>query len=339
MELPQGQAIPAASESEAIDRISAILSSKPDAEDASDSPADPKEQAPEQEKAPPEPSVEGEDAPEEKQEDTEVEKSSAEISLDQLEAISIDVTIKGDDGKDVVEKPTIKELREGYMRQKDYSRKTAETARQRDEVPEKIRQGIEGERAAYANELQTLQAVVIDFVAPELKNVDWNKLASEDQFEYIRLQNRSNQVSQLLKGLQTKQQEVSKQQEIEKGQAFSKAAQESRAVLEEKIPGWNDELYQSLMESAKEYGYKHDEVSQWIDPKAFQLLHDAQQFRKMQATKPIVDKRVVNIPRVVKPGSSSHTNAAVTRASEASKKLKSSGRLEDAATVIRSRLG
>src|SRR3990167_3656548 len=68
--------------------------------------------------------VEGEDAP--------ADVPMAEIPLDQLEAIALDVKTKGEDGKDVVEKLTVKELREGYMKGKDYSRKTAEVARQRE---------------------------------------------------------------------------------------------------------------------------------------------------------------------------------------------------------------
>ena len=111
-------------------------------------------------------------------------------------------------------------------------------------------------------------------------------------------------------------------------------------MLEEKIPGWNDDLYQSLMETAsKDYGYKREEVASWVDPKAFQLLHDAHQFRQLKATKPIVDKRVVNVPKVVKPGTAQTVNRSQSAASEAMNRLKTSGKLEDAAAVIRSRLG
>ena len=82
-----------------------------------------------QTEAAPNQQVEGGDAPQVAPE--EPEQPVAEIPLDQLEAIALEVVTKGDDGSDVTEKPTIKELREGYMRQKDYSRKTADIARQR----------------------------------------------------------------------------------------------------------------------------------------------------------------------------------------------------------------
>jgi hypothetical protein len=59
----------------------------------------------------------------------------------------------------------------------------------------------------------------------------------------------------------------------------------------------------------------------------------------MQATKPIIDKRVVNVPKVVKTGTAANAPRAQTRQSEAIKKLQSSGQIRDAAAVIRSRLG
>lgn len=333
---PQADADPVAS-------IRAILDSEsaPEKESAAEerqqpeSPDDAEADAPAndgEQETPEEPAVEGDDAP-----DT---MEMAEIPLDQLEAIALEVKVKGEDGKDIVEKPTIKELREGYMRQKDYSRKTAEVARQREEVPEKIRQGVESERTSYLQTLQELQSVVIETVAPELKNVDWNTLSTTDPFEYIRLKNRSEQIQQVLTGIQTKQQEIVNKQKAERAQTLQKVAQESRQMLEEKIPGWNDDLYQSLMETAsKDYGYKREEVASWVDPKAFQLLHDAHQFRQLKATKPIVDKRVVSVPKVVKPGSSQPVSRKQSEASEAMKRLKGSGKIEDAAAVIRSRLG
>jgi hypothetical protein len=342
----QGQAAPeapaatapaaATDTSDPIARIGALLESGDGALDAP-------EATPQEPEAPTESEGDGEEsAPDATEEVVEQETAAemAEIPLDKLEAIELEVKVKGEDGKDVTEKRTIKELTEGYMRQKDYSRKTAEVARQREEVPEKIRQGVESERNSYLQQLQLLESLVIETVAPELKNVDWNTLATSDPFEYVRLQNRSNQMQQTLNGLQAKRQEITKKQEAEKGQTLQKVAQQSRQVLEEKIPGWSDDLYQQLMTTAvTDYGYKRDEVAAWLDPKAFQVLHDAAEYRKMKATKPIVDKRVVNVPKVVKSGTATSAPRAQTRQSEAIKKLQSSGQIRDAAAVIRSRLG
>lgn len=263
----------------------------------------------------------------------------AEIPVDQLEAIQLEVTVKGDDGRDVVEKPTIKELREGYMRQKDYSRKTAEVARQREEVGEKVRQAVESERTQYATQLQQMQAILIETAAPELKDVNWNHLAANEPAEYVRLRNRADQIGNVLKAVQAKQQELTQKQADEQRQATQKAAQESRSRLEAEIPGWNDNLYQELMQVGISIGYKPDEVSNWLDPRAFKVLHEAYEYRKLKAGKPPVAARVVTPPKVIKPGAVASNSQAVQRHAESMKKLQSSGNINDAAAVIRARLG
>ena len=269
----------------------------------------------------------------------EPEAPVAEIPLDQLEAVQLEVTVKGDDGKDVVEKPTIKELREGYMRQKDYSRKTAEVARQREEVGEKVRQALESERTRYATELQQLQAVLLETAAPELKDVNWNHLAANEPAEYVRLRNRADQIGNVLKSVQAKQQELTQKQADEQRQALAKAAQESRSRLEAEIPGWNDNLYQELMQVGVSVGYKSDEVANWLDPRAFKVLHEAYEYRKLKAGKPPAASRVATPPKVIKPGATAANTQAQQRAQESMKRLQSSGNVQDAAAVIRARMG
>ncbi len=273
--------------------------------------------------------VEGGDAP---------EAAVAEIPLDQLEAIQLEVEVSGEEGK-VTEKPTIKELKLGYMRTKDYQKKTAEVARQREEVGDKIRQGIESERASYAQNLQQLQTALLETVAPELKDVNWNHLAANDPAEYVRLRNRADQIQNTLKGMQSKQQEITARQQAEQSEALKKVAQNARETLERDIPGWNDDTYQKLMKHSENYGYKPDEVAKWVDPRAFKLLNDAMQFKALKSDKPLEKNKVVNVPKVVKPGVSTQATAIQKARDGAMGKLQKSGRIEDAAAVIRARLG
>lgn len=284
------------------------------------------------------------EAPQEEQEEagqnTQVEGEEvkvAEIPLDQLEAIQLEVEVSGEAGK-VTEKPTIKELKLGYMRQKDYQTKTAEVARQRNEVGEKIRQGIESERQSYAQTLQQLQAVLIESVAPELKTVNWNDLATNNPAEYVRMRNRADQISTTLKAINEKQQEVLAKQKAEQSQALQEAAQKARQTLETEIPGWNDALYQTLMKTGESYGYKPEEVGSWVDPRAIKLLNDAYQFRQLKV-EPAKANKVVNVPKVLKPGATSSVSMKQRNTEAAMGKLQKSGRIADAAAVIRSRLG
>ncbi len=289
--------------------------------------AQPVEEAPNQQ-------VEGADAP---QIQPETEEPEVEIPLDQLEAIALEIKVKGDDGSDVTEKPTIKELREGYMRQKDYSRKTAEVARQREEVGEKVRQAIDSERNSYVSTLQQLHNVVLESVAPELKDVNWNHLASNEPAEYVRLRNRADQITQALGQIKSKAEEASKKQDADRRQALLETAKKSRSQLESDIPGFNDALYQSLIKTAETYGYKTEEASQWVDPRAIKLLNDAYQYQKLKSEKPIADKKVVNVPKVIKPGPAT-PNRATVQATEARSRFQKSGKLDDLAEVLRHKI-
>ena len=260
-----------------------------------------------------------------------------ELSEDQLEAIELEVKQWGKDGKRVPVKQTIKELREGYMRLDDYSRNIQEVARQRDEVPQKIREGIEGAQKQYRTELQQLETLVQQSAAVELQGVDWNHLAANDPAKYVQLRNRADQFSSALNAIKAKQGELDAKAKQEQGEAEKKAAREARAKLEAEIPGFNDDLYREVMKAGEEFGFKLEEVAQWIDPRAIKLLHAVHEYKKLKPGNPEA-KKVVVTPKVVKPGPASTVTPAQKRQTEAMERLSSSGRIEDAAAVIRGRL-
>ena len=328
-----------------VARIQAILNAeKSDQQPQAEQAPAPQEQVPAKPEAQPEPDapavpnkqVEGDEAP------PEDARGYAEIPLDQLEAIELEVTVKGEEGKDITEKLPVKALREGYMRQKDYQRKTAEVARQRAEVGETVRQAVESERSGYQQSLQQMQAILLETVAPELKDVNWNDLAANNAFEYVRLRNRADQIAQAFSQLQAKQTEVASKQTKEQTEARQKLAAKARETLEADIPGWNDALYQTLMKSGESYGFKPEEVGSWVDARAIKLLHKAHLYDQLQADKKSVpaDKRVAVVPpKVVRPGAVQQTNQRAQQEQGAMKKLQSSGKMEDAAAVIRSRMG
>lgn len=299
----------------------------------------PQPETPEGDPAPQEP-----EAPAEPNQQPEGSEPAAdEIPLERLEAIELEVSVKGEDGKDVVQKLPVKELKQGYMRQADYSRKTAEVARQREAIPEEIRKGVEGERAAYYQTLQTLQETVIGTMDPELKTADWTALSRDDPATYVRLDNRRKEIDRVLSEIQSKQREIIDQRKAERAKARNQQAIQSLEVLEGKIPGWGDAHYQKLMKAAVEhYGYKPDEVADWVDHKAFEVLHDAYQFRQLKAKAPeapLVGKKVVVPPKVVRPGAAAPATAAQQRQTKAMEKLQKSGTVQDAAAVIKSRMG
>lgn len=277
--------------------------------------------------------VEGQEAP---QEDA---PRYASIPLDQLEAIELEVTVKGEDGSDVAEKRSVKDLREGYMRQKDYQRKTAEVARQRDAVAEQVRQAVESERTGMKQALAQLQSLVLEAAAPELKDVNWNDLAANNVVEYVRLRNRADQVLQAHSAIQAKLKEISDKEASEQAAKRKELLAKAHETLTTDIPGFGPELLQTLMKSGERHGFKPDEIQTWLDPRAIKLLHKAHLYDQLQAEKktPPPEKKVVVTPKVVKPGPTETVNQKAQADQRAMKQLQGSGKIEDAAAVIRGR--
>jgi len=275
--------------------------------------------------------VEGEDAQAESE-----KQPMAEIPLEQLEAVQLEVTYKGEDGKDVVEKQSVKELREGYMRTKDYHRKTKELSRKLAEADSQTTQSIQSERTSYQETLKQLQALVVESVAPELKTADWNALATNDPFEYVRLRNRAEQIQQVLAQIKSKETEVTTKQKAEQSQSLKKKAQETWQKLEADIPGFNNELYQSLLKTGVEIGIEPEKVSNWIDAGEIKLLHKAYLYDQLKAGKPAAEKKVVVAQTAIKPGAANVVPAKVQRQGRALEQLKKTGSINDLANFLSS---
>lgn len=329
-----------------IGAIDKILAPEPPPQQQAQNQQQPPEQAPaEGQEAPAEGQPEGEPeaAPNKQVEGEEAQAADApagdEISLEQLDAIEHEITIKGEDGKDVVEKPTTKELKLGYMRQRDYHRKTEDLARQRSKLGEESRQAVEAERTKHMQELQVLHDALIATVSPELKDVNWNHLAANDAFEYVRLRNRADQFVGALQKVQQAMAETKAKSTAAQKEASDKARSEAREKIAASIPNYNDALHAQLVEYGKGLGFKAEEIDNWADPRATQLLYRAFSADQKKPAPPAPTKKVAVPSKALKPGASNAGQQARTAQADAMQRLNKSGRVEDAAAVIKARLG
>lgn len=279
--------------------------------------------------------AEQEAAPEETQEaEPKQEAKESEAQPPEGEAIEIDpeeplfeVKVQGQ-----AKKISLNDALKGYMMESDYRQKTADLARQREEVQNSIRQGIEGERKQYQEALQMQQALVWNLVAPELQKVDLEKLAEEDPAEYIKVQNRIDKYRRVIQNVQSEQQKFAQQeQERLQKEILPKAVE----TLNRDIPNWGPELKKSLRATAMEkYGFASEELENIVDPRVIKVLHDAYRFHASQKDtekqKEIAAKKVILKPKIVKPA----PKESKADNSEALMKLKKSGRVDDAARAI-----
>jgi hypothetical protein len=127
-----------------------------------------------------------------------------------------------------------------------------------------------------------------------------------------------------------------KKQELDNAQksARDKHLELGRQKLEKEIPGWNQDMAKEIAATGVEYGFSHDELSNLTDPRAVKLLHDAAQWRKLQASKPVVDKKVATASPTVKPGAKNSANVDRAKNSQLKEQLRKTGRGDIAAQLI-----
>jgi hypothetical protein len=230
-----------------------------------------------------------------------------------------------------------KELREGWLAKQDYHRNIQKVKAQEAELSTKAQQAELQAIQQYTQKLEMHQQA-IQKLAGVKTMAEIEALSREDpagaQQEFLRLIN-VNQTMQALEG--EKQAAIAKQQQALQA-ARMKAIEQARQTLETDIKGWNAETYNKVLAGVvSDYGFQKQEVEQVIDARLVKVFHDAYQYRQLQQAKPEISKKVVAVPKVVKPGSADKSNPASDAVQSLQSKLKKSGDWRDAAQLLLAR--
>jgi hypothetical protein len=216
------------------------------------------------------------------------------------------------------------------MLEKSYRQKTAQLAREREAVEKKVKEAIAERQKEYEEKLELAEQAIWHTLAPEIKSIDWNKLAAENPAEWAQKYQHVQNVNARLAEIQQERQKLSKAREEETRENLRKQAEEAVEVLQREIPGWNNDVYGKILKTGQEYGFKADEVNAITDPRAIKVLHDAMQYRALKA-KPVVDKRAApQTPKVAKPGAGEKTDPNADQWKSGMANLRKSGRSQDA---------
>lgn len=190
----------------------------------------------------------------------------------------------------------------------DYTQKTQKVADERRSL-EEYAQTIQVQEQQFQANVQAQQALIQDIAQitatdnqiNAFQNVDWAALSDNDPveaqklfFQYNQLQTKRGQMANEL-GQKQQQMEQAKQQHI--GQLI----QQGKEVLSRDIPGWNENMAKEILSSGKDYGYTDLELNSLLDPRAVKVLHDAAQWRKLQAN-PALKQKISQAKPIVKPG-------------------------------------
>jgi len=280
-----------------------------------------------------------EEAPESEEEGQAEEETEEEVEEEELEIVAeedLKYTIKVDGEEFEV---GIDELKSGYQRQADYTRKSQALAEQRKETEniQSERQQLEQERQMYANGLQMLQeqqtAKLQDF-----DGVDWETLKQEDPYAYMIKKDEYRDAQERVNNVAQQQEQVHNEQMQQAQQAKTHFIRQEYTRLIEALPEWEDKnstIKEDVRKYAAEVGFLPDEINQLADHRSVLVIKKAMEFDKL--TKKVAPKKkaVKKVPKVQKAGrgtSKEETAAEALKTKRA--RLRKSGKQDDAASLF-----
>ena len=273
---------------------------------------------------------------EDEQSDPDEEDDTEEVIEQELPD---DLVIKvKDDGKEL--EVTLDELRKGYSRYSDYTRKTQALAEERKSFQSEA-EAIRMERAQYAELLPVLKA---QLEVQSEAEPDWDNLYNEDPIEAARLERHWRKSHQeraaKLQAIEAEQKRVAEETANDQQRALSEFVQAERAKLPDVIPEWKDEgVMQSEAKELREWainnGFSERDLSALVQATHVSILRKAMMYDKGSKKVEKVKAQPRKVARIVRPGSSgTQVNSRSTDVKKASQRLARTGRVADAAALL-----
>lgn len=232
---------------------------------------------------------------------------------------------------------TLDEARAGYMRQADYTRKTQQVAEERRAIKEEV-EGLRTERSEYAERLRALEQV-IEANSPE--EPDWDALREEDPARFAQEFAAWQKRQQRLQALREEHQRVRAEQQAEFEEAYQEHIREEKRKLHLAVPEWQDQEKATadkkrMAEYAEsEYGYTSEDLAQVSDHRLLLMLRKAMLYDQMsEKGKKVRKKAKKRKAKNLKPGSSGSRKKRKKKGSDARKRLRETGRVDDAAAAL-----
>jgi len=278
------------------------------------------------------------DAPEDEYDDeSELDEEDGEEEASQELPDDLTVKVKVD-GEEM--EVTLAELRNGYSRTSDYTRKAQALAEERkafQSEAETIRQ----ERAQYAELLPLLQQQLMQQASAE---PDWDSLYNEDPIEAARLERQwrksREEQSYRLQAIQAEQQRLAQEAATDQARAIQAFVEAERAKLPDVIPEWKNQ--ETMVREAKELrdwaiaqGLTEQEVDSLRQASHVALIRKAMLYDKGKTRVQQSKSAPKKSGKVIRPGSSgSQVDGRQTDVKRASQRLARSGRISDAAALL-----
>lgn len=224
-------------------------------------------------------------------------------------------------------KLTLKDVEQGFLRERDYRHKTQELANSRRSV---------GELQA---RLEKASDAIADFLAKSIPPAPASELMLTDPLAHYQQMQSHNTALQQVHAL-LEQGNVVK----EVGKSMTKAEYDEeigkqREALLQRIPQLRDpkkmdKFGQEIALFATEKGFTSEELAKLIDHRYIDVLHDAMRFRQMEKARQTVKEKVANAPPVAAPQrAAKQVTADSARQQAIRERFRKSGSIHDAAKL------
>ena len=243
------------------------------------------------------------------------------------------------DGKDT--EVTEDELLSGYSRQADYTRKSQVLAEQRKQMEEELN-ATQQERQRYSSQLEQFTKDA-DSKLDEFKSVDWTKLKEDDPMEYALKRDQYRELQESKRMVEEEQQNLADKQQTEMQQKWQEELTRQQEIMAQRLPEFVDpdkgpKLKQAIKTFAMNKGFTEQEVNSLIDARSVDVLHKAMLYENLLEAK-ISKKKEKVVPKVTKPGTSTpKAEIDSEKVKQQRSRLKRSGKVDDAAALIKSML-
>ncbi len=254
------------------------------------------------------------------------------------DSVADDTTFSIRDGdKDV--NVTLAELKKGYTRQADYTRKMQTLADERKTLTQDVATA-QGEREKYRAGLAQVQQAIAQLQPQEPTPEQWQALQQYDPVAYLQQKEQWREHKDKMSAIQAEYQALTQRQNADQQRQLTAHMAAEGEKLAAAFPEWKDKAKaqagkQAIRDYAYSLGYSPEEVDTTADHRIFVLAHKAMMYDRMVAKGKPQPQQPQNKTKVVRPGNAGQVpntrRAAVT---DARKTLRQTGKVQDAASLL-----
>ena len=307
----------------AAEKISGLLNTKDQQE--TETKAEPTEPESTEPQETPESQAKSEAAPvEQESENTEVtEETQTELEEPNLHRLKVN-------GQEI--EVSLDELKAGYSRDSDYRQKTHSLGMEKRDL-ESQKNSLRQSYDAKLQELNDLLATADATVRQQQGSADLQKLYEEDPTQAAKLDYQLRQQNRAIEDMKSKAREA----QIKQYNEFLETQKELAAtkIPEYSDPNKADQFKINMRNSLRGYGFNDEEIGTMADHRFLMVAKDAMSYQTLKDKRPIVQKKVANAPKVVKPGvAKSTTSSGREQIRNKIGKLRKTGNINDASSAI-----